>query len=29
LFSRTRDIRRGIVSQGQETAEPDFGRRKV
>jgi cyclohexadieny/prephenate dehydrogenase len=28
LFSRTRAIRRGIVSQGQETAEPDFGRRK-
>ncbi|MBV9137135.1 MAG: prephenate/arogenate dehydrogenase family protein [Hyphomicrobiales bacterium] len=29
LFSRTRTIRRGIVNQGQETAEPDFGRRKV
>ncbi len=29
LFSRTRAIRRGIVSQGQETAEPDFGRRKL
>ncbi|MBV9754428.1 MAG: prephenate/arogenate dehydrogenase family protein [Hyphomicrobiales bacterium] len=29
LFSRTRAIRRGIVNQGQETAEPDFGRRKV
>ena len=29
LFSRTRAIRRGIVSQGQETAEPDFGRRKA
>jgi cyclohexadieny/prephenate dehydrogenase len=29
LFSRTRTIRRGIVSQGQETAEPDFGRRKA
>ncbi len=26
LFTRTRDIRRGIISQGQETAEPDFGR---
>ena len=29
LFSRTRTIRRGIVSQGQETPEPDFGRRKL
>jgi cyclohexadieny/prephenate dehydrogenase len=28
LFSRTRDIRRGIINQGQETAEPDFGRNK-
>jgi len=28
LFSRTRDIRRSIVKQGQETAEPDFGRRR-
>jgi cyclohexadieny/prephenate dehydrogenase len=27
LFTRTRAIRRGIISQGQETAEPDFGRR--
>jgi cyclohexadieny/prephenate dehydrogenase len=27
LFSRTRAIRRGIVSLGQETAAPDFGRR--
>ncbi|WP_407520933.1 prephenate/arogenate dehydrogenase family protein [Methylobacterium oryzisoli] len=27
LFSRTRAIRRGIVAMGQETAEPDFGRR--
>jgi cyclohexadieny/prephenate dehydrogenase len=26
LFSRTRDIRRGIVAAGQDTAEPDFGR---
>jgi cyclohexadieny/prephenate dehydrogenase len=25
-FSRTREIRRGIVEQGQDTAEPDFGR---
>ena len=28
LFSRTRTIRRGIIEVGQETAEPDFGRRK-
>lgn len=28
LFTRTRAIRRGIIEQGQETAEPDFGRRK-
>ncbi len=28
LFTRTRDIRRGIISEGQETAEPDFGRRR-
>ena len=28
LFTRTRAIRRGIISEGQETAEPDFGRRK-
>ncbi|WP_298957700.1 prephenate/arogenate dehydrogenase family protein [uncultured Methylobacterium sp.] len=27
LFTRTRTIRRGIVAMGQETAEPDFGRR--
>ena len=27
LFTRTRAIRRGIISQGQETPEPDFGRR--
>jgi cyclohexadieny/prephenate dehydrogenase len=27
IFTRTRAIRRGIVAQGQETAEPDFGRR--
>ncbi len=27
LFSRTRDIRRGIIDAGQETDEPDFGRR--
>ncbi|MGL5116486.1 MAG: prephenate/arogenate dehydrogenase family protein [Beijerinckiaceae bacterium] len=28
LFSRTRDIRRGIIQIGQETAEPDFGRNR-
>jgi cyclohexadieny/prephenate dehydrogenase len=28
LFTRTRAIRRGIISLGQETAEPDFGRRR-
>jgi cyclohexadieny/prephenate dehydrogenase len=28
LFSRTRDIRRSIVKEGQETAEADFGRRR-
>jgi len=28
LFSRTRAIRRGIISSGQETPEPDFGRRR-
>jgi len=27
LFTRTREIRRGIIEQGQETAAPDFGRR--
>ncbi len=27
LFTRTRAIRRGIIAQGQETAEADFGRR--
>ncbi len=26
LFSRTREIRRGIVEQGQDVARPDFGR---
>ena len=29
LFTRTRDIRRGIVAMGQETAEPDFGRERT
>lgn len=27
LFTRTRAIRRGIINQGQDAAEPDFGRR--
>jgi cyclohexadieny/prephenate dehydrogenase len=27
LFTRTRAIRRSIIEIGQETAEPDFGRR--
>ena len=27
LFTHTRAIRRGIISEGQETPEPDFGRR--
>jgi len=27
LFSHTRDIRRSIIDAGQETGEPDFGRR--
>ncbi|MCJ2104242.1 prephenate/arogenate dehydrogenase family protein [Methylobacterium sp. E-041] len=29
LFTRTRAIRRGIVAQGQETAEADFGRARA
>ena len=28
LFTRSRDIRRGIISAGQDTAAPDFGRGK-
>ena len=28
LFNRTREIRRGIIAAGQETAVPDFGRRQ-
>jgi cyclohexadieny/prephenate dehydrogenase len=28
LFSRTRTIRRSIIEQGQDTAAPDFGRRR-
>jgi cyclohexadieny/prephenate dehydrogenase len=28
LFSRSREIRRGIIAAGQDTAAPDFGRRK-
>ncbi len=27
LFSRAREIRRGIIAAGQDTASPDFGRR--
>jgi cyclohexadieny/prephenate dehydrogenase len=27
LFTRTRSIRRSVVEAGQETPEPDFGRR--
>jgi cyclohexadieny/prephenate dehydrogenase len=27
LFARTREIRRGVIDAGQETPEPDFGRR--
>jgi len=26
LFTRTREIRRGIIAAGQETEAPDFGR---
>ncbi len=26
LFTRTREIRRGVIAAGQETAEPNFGR---
>ena len=29
LFSRTRDIRRGIIIAGQESAEPNFGRNRT
>ena len=29
LFTRTRDIRRGIIDAGQEVAAPDFGRQVV
>ena len=28
LFSRTREIRRGVIAAGQESAEPDFGRKR-
>jgi cyclohexadieny/prephenate dehydrogenase len=28
LFTRTREIRRGIIEAGQETPEPDFGRHR-
>ena len=27
LFTRTRDIRRSIIDEGQDTEEPDFGRK--
>jgi len=27
LFTRSREVRRGIIAAGQETAAPDFGRR--
>ena len=26
LFTRTREIRRGVIAAGQESAEPNFGR---
>jgi len=26
LFTRTREIRRGVIEAGQETSEPNFGR---
>ncbi len=26
LFTRTREIRRGVIAMGQESAEPNFGR---
>ncbi len=29
LFTRTREIRRGIIEAGQETPSPDFGRREA
>jgi cyclohexadieny/prephenate dehydrogenase len=28
LFTRTREIRRGVIEAGQETSEPDFGRQR-
>jgi cyclohexadieny/prephenate dehydrogenase len=28
LFTRTREIRLGVIAAGQETAEPDFGRQR-
>ena len=28
MFARAREIRRGIIAAGQDTAAPDFGRRK-
>jgi cyclohexadieny/prephenate dehydrogenase len=29
LFTRTREIRRGVIEAGQETSEPDFGRHRA
>jgi cyclohexadieny/prephenate dehydrogenase len=29
LFSRAREIRRGIIAAGQDTAAPNFGRNAV
>jgi len=29
LFTRAREIRRGIIAAGQDTAAPDFGRQKT
>jgi len=28
LFTRAREVRRGIIAAGQDTAAPDFGRNK-
>ncbi|MEP6967918.1 MAG: prephenate dehydrogenase dimerization domain-containing protein, partial [Pseudomonadota bacterium] len=28
LFTRTREIRRGVIEAGQETPEPNFGRQR-
>ena len=29
LFTRTREIRRGVIAMGQESAEPNFGRDRL